>query len=205
MRGPKSRLPQPTYQLVRSYIEKFDNSQVIVECALEKLFRLFPDKTAAENVLLKVVVLNSLYGTGILAVSRVADHILELDIDPLIQAGQPEAVELIGRVRIGDKTRYNYSFATKYCSWHNRSAYSIYDSFVEQVLWDYKLQDGFSDFRRQDLLDYQRFQQVVIDFRQHYRLTAFDLKDIDKFLWLAGKAQYTATVAHAGVEGKAGG
>jgi len=150
---------------------------------------LFPDNTAVENVLLKVVVLNSLYGTGILAVTRVAEHIRELEIDPLIQAGQPEAVELIGRVRIGDKMRYNYSFATKYCSWHNRSAYSIYDRFVEQVLWDYRRQDRFSEFHRQDLLDYERFRQVVIDFRQHYRLTAFDLKDIDKFLWLAGKAR----------------
>jgi hypothetical protein len=182
-----SPLPQPTTDSVKSAAESFDQSQIVVERALEKLFHLFPGNTAPENVLLKVVALNDLYRTGILATYQVAQHIIDLEIDPLLQDGRTEAVEMIAQVKIGDKTRKNYSFATKYCSWHNPIAYPIFDSYVERILWDYQLQDSFSKFQRGELRSYPRFRQVIIDFRAHYHLTEFDLKDIDKFLWSVGK------------------
>lgn len=74
MNSPMPRLPQPTGDLVKSLVETFDQSQVVVEKALAKLFRLYPDNTTPEDVLLKVVALNDLYRTGILATGRVAEH-----------------------------------------------------------------------------------------------------------------------------------
>lgn len=186
------QLPVPTEGLVKSYIHQFDQSQVVVERALSRLFGLFPENTAPEDVLLKVVALNDLYRTGILATYKVAEHIVGLNIDPLLKARQPDVVELIAHVRLGNKIRNNYSFATKYCAWHNSTEYPIFDGFVGQMLWSYRKQDKFSSFRRQDLWKYSQFKQVMADFREHYGLSTFDLKDIDKFLWLAGKAYYPA-------------
>jgi len=73
----------------------------------------------------------------------------------------------------------------------NPSAYPIYDGFVDQILWTYNKQDKFDTFLRQDSWKYHRFRQIVDNFRMHYELTEFDLKDIDKFLWLAGKDYYS--------------
>src|SRR5206468_1151652 len=110
--------------------------------------------TSLEDILLKVVALNDLYRTGILATYRVAEHIFQLNIDPLLEAGQSEAVARIARVQLGTVARNNYSFATKYCAWHNPDAYPIYDSYVDNLLWGYKKQDQFDTFQRQALRQY---------------------------------------------------
>jgi len=99
---------------------------------------------------------------------------------------------MIARIRLGNKIRNNYSFATKYCAWHNPSAYPIYDTFVDKMLWAYRRQDQFDSFLHQDLLKYDRFRQIVRNFQRHYHLTTYNIKDIDKFLWLAGKEYFPA-------------
>lgn len=188
-----TQLPHPTEDLVQSYIQQFDQTQTVVERSLTNLFRLFPENTALEDVLLKVVVLNDLYRTAIWATYQVAEHIVSLNIDPILWEGQSGAVDMIARVRLGDKTRNNYSFATKYCAWHNPSVYPIYDGFVDQMLWAYRKQDKFDTFYRQDLWKYDRFRQVISNFQTFYNLTEYDLKDIDKFLWLSGKTYFPAS------------
>ena len=192
MKTKAPQLPYPTEDLVRSYISQFDEDNVVVEKTLSKLFGLFPENTAPEDVLLKVVVLNDLYRTGILATYKVAQHILALNVDPLLKAREADVIELIANVRLGSKIRNNYSFATKYCSWHHPVDYPIYDSFVEQMLWSYRKQDNFSSFRRQDLYNYGHFKQAMADFREHYGLSMFTLKDIDKFFWMAGQKYFPA-------------
>lgn len=186
----RTQLPYPTEDLVRAYIQQFDETQTVVELALAKLFQLYPENTALEEVLLKVIVLNYLYRTAIWAIYKVAENIVSLDIDPLIREGQSEAVDLIAHIRLGDKTRNNYSFATKYCAWHNPSAYPIYDGFVAQMLWAYSRQDKFDTFLRQDLWKYDLFKRIIENFQTFYNLTAYEFKDIDKFLWLAGKTYF---------------
>lgn len=181
-------LPVPTETLVKSYIHEFDQSQKVVERALSRLFDLFPANTAPDEVLLKVVAGNALYGTNIFALEKVAKHIVGLDIDPLLKTGQPEVVHRIAKVQLGETSRNNYSFATKYCSWHNSAEYPIFDNFAEQMLWSYQKQDNFSSFRRNDLLKYSQLKQVIAAFRNYYGLSMFGFRDIDKFLWLAGKA-----------------
>jgi len=107
------QLPVPTEDVVKAYINQFDQSQTPVERALSKLFGLFPANTVLDEVLLKVVALNTLYVTGILATYKVAEHIVSLDVDPLLNARRPEVVHQIAKVPLGDKIRNNYSFATK--------------------------------------------------------------------------------------------
>ena len=186
----KTQLPYPTEELVQTYIKQFDQTQTVVELALTRLFQLFPKNTALEDVLLKVIVLNDLYRTAIWATYQVAEHIISLNVDPYIREGKPEVVDLIARIQLGNKTRNNYSFATKYCAWHNPSSYPICDGFVAQMLWAYSRHDKFDKFHRQDLWKYDLLKRIVDNFRTFYNLIAYGFKDIDKFLWLAGKTYF---------------
>ncbi len=183
-------LPAPTTDLLNVRVGQFDTSERVVENALRKLVTLLPSNTDLEDILLKVVTINSLYGTWIYKTYPVAEHILEAQIDGLLATGNSDAVDRIRVVQIGEKSRNNYSFATKYCAWHNPEAYPIYDSFVDEVLWAYRKQDGFAKFQRQSLWQYANFKRVILSFREHYGLQEASLRDIDKFLWLVGQEHF---------------
>lgn len=81
--------------------------------------------------------------------------------------------------------------ATKYCSHHNLVNNPIYDIYVEKVLMELNKRDGFSDSKRKDLKDFQKFKCIVIDFREHYKLEEFNLKDIGRYICQLGKEFYT--------------
>ena len=51
----------------------------------------------------------------------------------------------------------------------------------------YKKKDKFAKFTKADLKDYPKFKSVIIQFREYYGLTEFNLKDIDRYLWQLGK------------------
>jgi hypothetical protein len=80
-----------------------------------------------------------------------------------------------------------YSFATKYCNWHNKESYALYDSFVAKILLAYQRQDRFSVFKQSDLKDFIKFLKIIYDFINFYGLARYNLKEIDKFLWIYGK------------------
>lgn len=188
------RLQTPTNDLLDEYIAKFNNDERYypADQAIIKLFEAFPENKRLEDILLKISVINDLYSTNIFGTFIMAKHIQRLDIDEDLEKGNPE---LVNRIATGHEIRANktnkeinfYSFATKYCNWHNRDDYAIYDSFVEKVLLAYKRRDRFSDFKKADLKDFRRFKRVIMDFADFYNLTRHDLKEIDKFLWICGK------------------
>jgi hypothetical protein len=184
-------LQTPTPELVRQYIRKFDDGgDGIIDRALLELFRTFPRNDRFESILFKVLGLNALYSTGIIAVQPVAKHILSLNIDTKLALGAPELVNEIARTPTGSGgIRRNYSFATKYCSWHVPEAYPIFDSVVESVISEYQRMDRFADHLwKYQLSDYLTFKHTMETFRQYYSLTEFSFKDLDKFLWRYGKA-----------------
>jgi hypothetical protein len=187
MPQPGREPPHPTQDTVQSYIGRFDEEERDTELTLGKAFGLFPDNTAIDEVWLKVILVNSLYATAIFATYAVAKHIVSLDIDPLLRNGDTDAVDQVARIQLHGGPRNNYSFATKYCAWHNPCAYPIYDSFVAQMLLAYGTRDGFETFCCEDLREYGTFKRVVNSFRKHYNLTEYSLKDTDKFLWRAGR------------------
>lgn len=187
-----SPLQLPTPELVRDYVGKFDDptSQTgQTDLALKKLFAAYPGNEDLSDVLLKVSALNALYATNIYAIFQVAKHIHNLRIDDRLEAQDQTLVEDIARVQVSDnKKRRNYSFATKYCSWHSPEAFPIYDSFVDNLLWRYTQQDTFFDADRIGRYDfwynYPTFVRILFAFRNHYALQHVTIRQIDKFLWL---------------------
>ena len=141
---------------------------------------------------MKASCLNDFYSTNIFAIHSVAEHILSVkDLDKRLKAGDIKLVRELGNVKIGDNKRYFYSFATKYCSHHNPIAFPIYDSYVEKVLVYFNKVDKFSSFKIKDLKDYRKFKGILLDFQRYYKLERFNLKEIDRYLWLLGKAYFS--------------
>jgi hypothetical protein len=189
----------PTNELIEGYIEKFNNDDRYypADQAITKLFRAFPANTDFEDILLKISVLNDLYSTNIYGTYVMDKHIQNLKIDDALIAGDPH---IVNKIAVGHGIRSSktnkelnfYSFATKYCNWHNLEHYAIYDSFVEKVLMEYKKLDNFSLFSKAELRDFPTFKRVILDFIGYYDLNSHNLKEIDKFLWMYGKELFPA-------------
>jgi hypothetical protein len=185
----ESAVTTPTDELVKAACEEFDQDNSVVEQALSDLFTEYPCNDHLSHVLLKVVALNRLYSTQIFAVLDLAQHIRALEIDRDLALGSPEIVDRIARITINGKERNNYSFATKYCSWHNQPSYPIWDSRVDTYLWRLQKQKRFTAVvnSNSDLWHYPTFREAMIAFRDVYRLASFSFKEIDKFLWKHGE------------------
>jgi hypothetical protein len=147
----------------------------------------FPDNQTLESTLLKSIVINTLYATQIRAIIPVAKHIVSLNIDERLKKGVPELVDEIATVTIKEKVRRNYSFATKYCSFHNPSEYPIYDGFVDKLLNAYQRKEKFAATDLGDLKQYRRFKIVISEFIGFYGLQNIAPKKLDSFLWLYGR------------------
>lgn len=183
--------PRPSVSEVNKYLNEWKNLEGYTsqEKALKKLFLKFaPGNSEISDILLKASCLNDFYSTNIFAIYPMAKHILSIkDLDKRLKSGDIELVRELGEVTIGGKEKYFYSFATKYCSHHNPIAFPIYDSYVEQVLLYFNKVDKFSAFKRKDLKNYRKFKEILIDFQRFYKLERFDLKELDRYLWLLGK------------------
>ncbi|NQV48963.1 MAG: hypothetical protein HQ507_00590 [Candidatus Marinimicrobia bacterium] len=190
-------LETPTNKLVGKYIRQFnkDERYFAADSAIVNLFDAFPGNKKLEDILLKISVINDLYSTNIFGTFNMAKHIQSLKVDSAIRRGDLGIVHKIATGH-GIKTKkYKkeinfYSFATKYCNWHNRDNYAIYDTFVHKILVAYKKRDDFSDFEEKDLKDFKSFKNIIQDYINFYKLTQHNLKEIDKFLWIYGKEMF---------------
>ena len=191
-------LAKPTDKLINKYIQEFENDERYYKAdkAIIRLFESFPENKNIEDILLKISVINDLYSTKIYGTWRMAKHIQNLNIDDSLNAGDPD---LVNKIAIGHgiiSKRFNkeinfYSFATKYCNWHNQNDYCIYDTFVDRLLVAYNRQDKFSDFNRVHLKTFSRFKSILSDFINFYNLKEHNYKEIDKFLWIYGKKLFS--------------
>ena len=95
----------------------------------------------------------------------------------------------IAHVKINGVDKTFYSFASKYCSHHN-DEFPIYDYFVDKMLVYFKNKDKFAKFKKDDLKDYVKFKNILIEFKKFYDIEEYSLRDIDKYLWIAGKEYF---------------
>lgn len=199
-RGPVRKKEKPDIDIPRPCSEELEKGllswqqledYVVQEEALDELFlRRCPENRSLSDVLLKVATLNTFYSTNIFTVTPVARHILKLDIDSRLAAGDLTLVEDLQRIEIGGKGKRFYSFATKYCSHHAPHSFPIYDSYVDKILRYFRDTDGFCDFRNVELKSYKRFCEIIFHFRDAYGLQEYSVKDIDKYLWQLGKKYF---------------
>lgn len=151
MKKPQEELKLPTIQFIKETIEPFEgngsdqprlnikevyyssikNSHLAVTSLREK----FPDNNNLSEIYLKVAAINTLYSTNIYDTYRIAYKIFNnvKNLDERLKKFSPN---LIGEIAKGHgipsiaKEKNFYSFATKYCSFHNPNEYPIYDSYI---------------------------------------------------------------------------
>ena len=187
------KIPNPSKDEVKKYLQKWDSldNYVLQESSLDKLFlKTYPNNTDINDILIKASSLNDFYSTKIFSIFSVAKHILELNIDERLKAGDETLVNDIAKIIINNKNKNFYSFASKYCSHHYPTEYPIYDNYVEKVLLYFKKRDKFDDFTKEDLKNYKTFKKILITFKNFYKIDEYDLKEIDKYIWQLGKEYF---------------
>lgn len=186
-------IPIPSPAQVRRYLARWregDNERI--DAALKVTFGAMPRNSDVGEVGVKIAALNGLYSTNIFGVVQVARHIVALDIDDALASNTvaPDLIEKIANVDFGGKKRRNYSFATKYCSFHRPEVYPIYDSLVVGVLSALLKQgerfDTFLPGERWET-DYAVWHRSIGRFRIHYGLEEYSMRELDKYLWMMGK------------------
>ena len=187
-------IPRPSKAEVEKYLVVYNNEMpdyVKQENSINKLFnKTYPANTDLDDILAKASVLNAFYSTNIFKILPVAEKILGTDFDSRIKKHDFKLVNEIADVNIGGKNRNLYSFASKYCAHHAIDTYPIFDSYVEKMLKHFRKADKFADFKNEELKNYPRFHEILLEFRRFYGLDDFSLRDIDHYLWLAGKKEF---------------
>lgn len=191
---PLSHIPRPSCGEVDRYLHRWNTTADLFqpEIVLKKLFtETCPKNNSIDDIILKTAALNTVYNTYIYSVYPVAQHILSLDIDERLAAGDETLVNELMRVFYTDGGKVDhYSFATKYCSFHNPDVFPIYDSYVGKILQHYRNQDGFSVFKNIELKSYPNFKRILADFRRHFGLEKYTTKQLDQYLWQFGKEYF---------------
>ena len=187
-------IPTPNKKIMEEYLNKWDNLEehyLWQEGSLDKLFHKdYKYNTDLNEILIKCSCLNDFYSTNIFSIYPIAKKIFELKIDKRLKEGDPTLVNDIARITINDKEKNFYSFSSKYCSHHNNNEFPIYDYFVDRMLMYFKKRDNFSSFKQADLKDYVKFKKILIEFKKYYNIDEYNLRDIDKYLWIAGKEYF---------------
>jgi len=190
----KKNPASPSKNIVNDYLKEWETLEkyTLQESSLGLLFnKLCPNNKNIKDILLKVSALNDFYSTNIYDTFTVSKHILDCNIDHDLKNKDKSLVNKIALIKMKGGREINfYSFASKYCCHHLPDIYPIYDSYVEKMLMYFKKKDKFYPFIREDLKKYNIFLEVISKFQHHYNLENFTLREIDIYLWLAGKEYF---------------
>lgn len=161
----------------------------IQEDILQRLVKEYPDHKNKAAVEVKVKLLNLLYSTYILATNRMTAHILGInEIDARLKKGDKSLVEEIANIQIGGKKYNFYSFATKYCAYHNPEAFPIYDNIVSKVLTMLNKGKESDSAYEKKLRNYAEYTQIYDTFMKDYGLWRYlTYRQVDAYLWGAYK------------------
>lgn len=189
-------LPEPNKEIIEQYkdIYQKDDKANYFDKAITEIVKSFPLNNNLENIILKISIINDLYSTNIFSKYELAKHILSLNFDDAIKQKDYNIVNRIAKghgiksSKTGNEFNF-YSFATKYCSWHDQINYPIFDRYIDLVLKIYNSKNKYvtdKNFR-----NYQNLIEVLNSFRIKHKLENYSLKEIDKFLWYLGKEEIT--------------
>ena len=183
-------------------MESYSIQEELLQCLVKK----YSDHSNKAAVDTKVKLLNLFYSTGIQATNKMSENILSIkDIDKRLSAGDKSLVPEIATLTFDGKKRYNYSFATKYCAYHQPKKFPIYDSIVAMtfisffekgLLPKYKycsrkptIKGAYTkaEFTAK-LKEYDFFVDVYDYFMEQYDLKGnFTYREIDSYIWGAFK------------------
>lgn len=175
-------------EIVKKYLNMWytyrDSKMLEQEYALSTLFQHFYQNNNLQNVLVKVSCLNDFYSTNIRDTYSVAKVIYQLNIDRRLQNGDLTLVDdIVSAIEKKCKSgRREYSFATKYCSFHRPDVYPIFDSRNEKILRKYRKDISIFPFTLRK--SYKDYVKIINKYREIFGLECFSYKEIDRFNWI---------------------
>lgn len=206
--------PEESKRCVKECLELFEEQESLKERALRKVFNQWPNNTDEDEVLVKITLLNVFYSTFLnnyasdktdkIDIESMASVIVDIEnFDELVHsANKSDQIRLVNAIRYCGKASKEespfydaYSFATKYCNWHNPKAFPIADRYSKGMVYYLAcFMEGVGrvpgGLTQQALLDYETFcdwHSKVSRFVCERCGTEFSLKEIDEFFWLFGK------------------
>lgn len=170
-------------------------SYVIQNDSLACLLKKYPCHTNKSAVATKVKLLNLFYSTGIMATNAMAEHIFNIkDIDARLACGDKRLVGEIAHLQLDNAVRNNYSFATKYCAYHQPDKYPIYDSMVAKTFTTLFCNDFLPEYKSytktsfaEKLKDYDFYVEFYDYFMDEFDLKEFSYREVDAYIWGALK------------------
>lgn len=152
---------------------------------------------SCESTLLKAVAVNSLYGTNVLAIQRVAEHVCKLLKQLNIATAGPELVERIARVPIGGSEKKQirrHSFAAKFAHFFiDSERFPIFDGYAEKMV---RFHLGRDKARKDDDAPYEAYVENFHRLREVAGLRC-QKRDLDHYLWIAGQYRRFRRSNHA--------
>lgn len=161
---------------------------------ISKYFQENPENNSEDAILIKVLLIDGLYGThlnnipggsGALKIAEMIKRLYdEENLLGLILGGNKDAFKVMETKSENLFGRSNLSFVTKYCHFHNKKRFPIYDKYVLIALKDEKIQCHTKKIKpKENLYD------VMNELLKKAELKSFE--DLDTFLWLYGmKLEY---------------
>lgn len=156
----------------------------LADATLDMLATRLPGFTA-EACLLKTVAVNAIYGTQLLATTRMANHINAVLRDAGNGKSDLGLVEQIARLpaRQGEKPRLLVSFASKFCHFFiSTETFPMYDEAARDAL---KLHLGAAGYVVDQANPYVAFCKNLDRLRELADLEC-TIKQLDRYLWLTG-------------------
>ena len=154
--------------------DKYGKEYRLIEDVLKK----YPNNKTIEDVACKIAVIDFTNSTNLrlyknkINLYTLAEIITKVDFDARVARGDASLVsDIISKCPVK-----LYSFASKYCCYHNtflynRDDYSIYDSVVKKHLSEYATEKlPASKWRRN--FNYETFNQYIGDLLDEYGITA---------------------------------
>lgn len=191
------QLNEPSAKEIEKYLKKWKGSNYDAQDrALDLLFKKFPKNNNLDTVLLKACCVNKFYSTNIYDVYRVSQNIVSADTDKRLKANDITLVDSIASCEMSNGKKMDfYVFATKYCHCsHKRDdVFPIYDKFAAKMLYELNNQYLFAGakFTKKSLENYAKYRKTLETLRNHFKLNKFTLKQIDIYLWQAGKEYFS--------------
>ena len=171
---------------------------------IDDFFKKYPKNTDKLIVAAKIAIIDTTNSTNLarykskISLCDVVDIITGIkDFDVRLKKGDAALVEEIARM---SKEKYGinlFSFATKYCCYHNvhvygKDDYSIFDNVVKDHLKDYNTNKHFvsayqvEKWRTQ--MDYKAFNNHIGNLLDDYKITLSNRRRaLDYFLWYDNK------------------
>ena len=181
----------------KDFVDTLNNRDILLpdyalqEKVLADIFTKYPNNTTLAEVILKVNLLNAFYSTGILDVVTVATHIVTQHVDTDIQNGNVAVIDKIARVKHNGKCWNHFSFATKYCSFHQPQKFPIFDSFIAECFSQLSKNNYFQKKFPKNTIrnDYSDFKNFYDEFMTKQPALPQDYKEVDRYLWSSLKVQ----------------